>query len=958
MRYTFPARIELRGDRALAGLFISNARALLGGLMQDLAEAKIRSGRVEKRITDDVVIRAEYDGTLARITITARERGGYKPPTTFEVWVPRGIVVYPASDAAPRGWGLPVQLDTTGGATQFDAINRAPGLDVARWTPGGALGQVLLTDAEDAAYPQRSAIVVPALYTNDYGPKLTKPYEAAPTASWRAFRLEFADFAANSPGAGVAESAAIVSNKRAVFTLVNELRDSLSLDPLQLPLRGYYDGGQLYTEIMFETNVLGHFAAQFPATYQTYPERTEKEGFLYPVFHADADSHNKPSGGGAENGMANAASATVIGADPNGYSIYAIVPGANVDAAAAYAAWLASPPHYANMTSTSFNDFFTTTNIGFRGAYAGQQFELRSQWLSAGNRQWISAHDDVPVISWFGFLTQNLAWETWPVAFDNSDDASPPTDPLIVLGPFVDVNGRVWLRYRYGNTTPSAVEKTNDYVLALDSRIFARGRAIAVAPHGGLVWAAAVQKYESPDADTATVYRLIALVHHADDNGGDGLTDGMTRYLRVWWCDLPNDGMLPCTPHSQIRGVYGDEDEGWPWDVVDSPYSWRGGDLVDVGTTGTGPDLLKYASQWTFNALGTKASCLRDYGPLASYADLWVPSATSSYNIAFGLLPRWLELSLVGNAFNPLVASLTVHAAPAGTALQDYDVGDPSGPWTLFAYPLAVGYDAGDAVSFCFNVLLVNTASTPAVNTSNVYYASFRFDGDYDFVPSSVSDGTLYSCAVSRADLGRIAYCDNPSVLDVRDRVVVATGAIQFSQEAPGDIPSLNPEFEPCWVGTSSPVSKIRVWRDGELLLQDATLANPDGVVYAWTALCYTYTTFASHYWIGTQLPLSQSPIVLPAYARTRDAWLLSYLAQPQAHVLLRVTAGSSDCAPYGGSDTICSPTPGSTFVELADDTAVCRGGWATSSFADTAALATMTQTVGANPRFLYARAI
>ena len=623
----------------------------------------------------------------------------------------------------------------------------------------------------------------------------------------------------------------------------------------------------------------------------------------------------------------------------------------------AVAAWLASPEHLANIESTVYDKAFTSTFLGFKRAFAIQEFVHRTQWVSCGNRTWQSMHAEIPVISWFGFQSLNLAWETWPAAMDNSSPTTPPSDPLIILTNLVDSgDGLFWLRYRFASE--GANNATFDYrnaaVPALDGRLFCRGRAFAVAPNGGLIWAAAVQKYESPDSDADNRYRVIILAHHEADQPSDQKTNGMTRYLRVWWCDLPNDSAVPFNPHSTIRGVYGDEDEGWPWDVTNSPYSWRGGTLLDVANSGSSVDRLKYAAQWVFNAAGTEAVCLRDAGEYADFADLYVGASQGSVSVPNGTVPCEVRMTLSNDLFSDLTATLSFAALPTGATPQNFDVGDPSGPWHVITYPIAVGYSAGDVRTYCAKTMLVNPFNVNP-NEPSRYYQSFSFVTNYDYAPSDYHVGTRFSSAVARDDNGRLPYCHEPSVLDIRDQVIAAFGVIQF-YEFDGTVQRANPDFEACWNGTSNPVCKVTFYRAGAAL-STREFANPDGTVFSLFAFCYQTSPAGSHLWIGTQLPLSQNSMLLASYARSGTDWFASYVVQPQASMLYRITSGSSDCDIYTDLDMSCAPTPSSTLTTLLEGDASCRGGWMQASFADEAALADLMQIPGSHPRVLYARA-
>lgn len=963
-RHAFPLRVRYDGDPKVGAQYLGTARNVLGLLMGDLAEANLRSGKRTKKFDGGVEIVALFDGTLPMVTIRVPPPVGGGVEQQIELWIPRGFVFYPASDDAPAGWGAPVQQDTTPPLTQFSPTNLAPGLDTARWTGGGALGQALLSQDDNAGYPKRPGALVPPMYFRvDYGLKPRSnfvPFDN--TVSWAAYRMEFVDFTAQSPDAQGPEQTAIVANKRSAFDLVNGHRVDVGRDPLLLPIRGFYDVAQASAEVMYATHTLGHYSATYPETYATYPDRIEKDGFTSYVDPDDSNSRNKPSGGGGENAAASATSSTIIGVDPNGSNIYDIVPGADIDAAGAYASWIASPEHLANIESTVYDKSFTSTFLGFKHALAVQEFVHRTQWVECGNRQWISREAEVPVLSFFGFQSMNLAWETWPAAFDNSSSTTPPTDPLTILTPLRDTGDKLfWLRYRFASegSNNATFDYRNAAVPALDGRIFCRGRALAVVPNGGWVLAAAVRKYPSSLSTQPDVYRLIAITHHEDDQPSDQKINGMTRYVRVWWCDIPKVSALALNPQSTIRSVYGDEDEGWPWDVVNSPYSWHGTEPIDIGDDGGGVNHLKYASQWAFNSAGTKAVCMRDYGVYADYIDLYRSASQASLYVPNGRTARAIEMTLTAAAAGDnITTSLSFFDEPAGATPQDFDVGDPSGPWHIITTPIAADYDANDELAYCHTTLLVNPFDVDP-QQAGAYYSYFTFNGDYDFAPADYHTGTLFSCSISRSSTNRIPFVNYPSVLDVRDKVVCCFGMVQFKAVNESDFSTMaNPDFA-CWYNNSTDtVARVMYYRDGALL-KDKSVTNPDGTVFSLFALCLQFQAFPpSAYWIGTQLPLSQNPMVLPSYAKNRDGWAASFVVQPQASTLFRVTVPSTDCEIYTDLDMTCVPSPTSTLTTLLEGDAACRGGWMQTSFAEEAALVDMLHITGENPRTLYARAV
>ena len=620
--------------------FIPAARKVLG-LLAD-TKGSVGTAKLVREVAKGVIVTAMFWAGMPIIEIDVQAHGDMvRGKTEAGMWIPEGFVFYPASDDSPNGWGLPVNYNAVEGYEGYFNVfapeNLKPGLDVSRWTPGGCLGQVLVTQKVDAGYPKpkregNELILYPPLYHPQYGPHPTKPQVDAEGA-WKAYRLEFTDYQTNVENTSRAEQAAGKRWKREEFRLLNEHRDGLGLGLVLPPVRGDYDSAQATCEWSLSTHWFGHSCDGFPITWKAYADRGRKNGS---IASEDADisddsMRETPFANPTAEILANAA--TFAGdfeyTDQTGFGVFSGVAFFGViSAQATFDAWMGSPPHKAIIEEPESGTNLlraTFTQIGHRDGMAAAHFHKTHQWVESGNAFWLSEHPEVPILSWQSFTSKNLYGDTWPVRFAASSRQ---------VGP--DILDRTYIHSRNSLLDPpdgEGVGRTSWYQClhyapggyslsagTLGSHIFARGRTIAIAPDSGYVLAAGIAKI----GDAQLIYRLIALCLHKADEPGD-YWDGYTPKVRVWWCDLPAHVLerfngVPVTwfaanPHTIVREKYNPGLFDWPWkDEADWPYQWRGGDAVDVGSSGLGRpagDLKSYASLWQFNASGTKAVCLR-----------------------------------------------------------------------------------------------------------------------------------------------------------------------------------------------------------------------------------------------------------------------------------------------------------------------------------------------------------
>lgn len=932
----------------------------MGEVLSRVKEEKLAVHHRQRVMPDGTTIRCTWDGTTPIITIipgpASDEPAGVKQEAA--VWIPRGFLIYPAAAEHKAGWGLPVIPAAAPNDGPFAAENLDPGLDVERWTAGGPLGQVLLSQDDDAGYNPRDPddyLVAPLFYQADSGIFLTDDYIAPAQRGWGAYRIAFVDFTAQTPEATDEERVRFAAIKRDVFQRVNARRLAIGRKALYLPVKGFYDSAQASAECMAAAGVLGHFSEEFPRTYQTPSDRVVgKDGQRDVARYIYADTRDF-DGVIGENSMANVVPPfETIGTDPNGYPIYRVVAGEDVTANDAFDGWMESDAHRANLESSAW-DKASTTFFGIKNAFAVQHFIRLDDWIPSGNCFWHSVHDDIPPLSWFGFAQRNLAFETWPVAW-NRDPSSPigdcyPGDPFTVF-PFTDEEGRCWLKYRYASGLD---------VPAMDNRIFARGRSIGLAPRGGLVWAAAAVRRTR---DGATVDRLVVLVHHPEDQPADTKHNGATRYLRAWWCDIPERDGLALNPQSIIRGVFGDEENTRPWHKRNYEWSWRGGQLIDVGGTNPeAPDLLKYGSAWRFDRSGTKAICLRDHRAYADWSELY---STNGIVHLSGQEHRAVEL-----VFDPQEdshsATVTFHGDHPGS------VGDPvvwtdahvregslpdifwtggsaalnSATWTAYALIAAADYDADGNPVFAVDGRLVFNAANPIV----YFFGRVGLTDTF----ATMQDRVWYATNLPTHGLAPLDRSGAIHVLDVVGSVGVV-GLVQSIRE--GRSALLNPDYV-CWYDTEAPVIKVNAYRAGALI-DSRSYGNPDGAVMypQWQPCSFRIVGGGSQYVFGLIVELSRSRFLLGSYAQDRNGeYVLTYCLVPQPHVTYWFDApGSGSC---GDATSALSCTPSwfdSPYHAMSDtDPLNSRGGWMTSSIGD---LADLTQTPGTAPHSLYARIV
>lgn len=1005
MAQTHYRELRLRTpDGPVSAELVARARKAVGIAEQHRAFQDLRHFRRLFTYPDGVTIEALWDGTLWIATIRGQRPAVIEPVRIPRppIWVPRGFVVLPASDARPAGWGLPVTPapDTEG---PFDPANLVPGLDVARWNPSGPLGEVLLTRLPDAGYPGvgPGAITVPLLWHREYGPQPPQDDDGRwllnlpplnPT--WSAHRISFEAYRAQQPGLTPEQAAAIAAEKRALFERINLFRETAGRLPLTPPVRGYADTAQASADQAAAAQVLGAWAAAYDPTWRIEGDRLARDGISSRA--AAGDDRNATANGVQVQTARTTAAPTTIGTDPVGQPILDIAGGGppitgeqaadDFEASGYAAAQLLGPAWDAQPGSGS------ALNVGIRDNVAVAHVVRRESWIETGNRQWISSDPAIPMLSWWGAAGLNLADETYPRTGTTPPVGSDPEDQALEFSlwdphtlnrsSLYDPDGFCYLRHVYSDPhLPPEAWRVQPF---WEGRIFCRGRCIAIVPNNGLVWAAAIRR------TTAGGYQLVALVHDPDDepaNLAQARSEGLTRWVRLWRCDLPDVEGLVATPEVCIRGVRG-ATPVWPWDDPDDPYAWTDGQAIDVGTSdGATRDLLVLASQWTFAPDGNSAACARTWGryPEAWRTERGTPryeqeTSLFSWNtFGFGTIfdhtprPGVLRLTLTDSSVTrvwdgfPLEAA-PQYAAPGVPAPRAPTQLPEAGPWIKpalepwpSAWPDLVAVDwAPDGLRFALIAYSRGTVQDFDLrfnhHTYAVAFTAALSTAAADWAPAAIEYGQV-AVKPGSEHLGVVVANAGVLVLGCAAQALVSIGTVpRFLRERAiptSDICADNPAYVLCWADeVDLPWFAVNAWVGGQRVLS-RWHPNPDRVQVNNLYLCHDDGINGD-----PQVQLLMRTIIRPHFARADGAWLLAYTVQPQDGNRAVVSV-AGDCPEFfnGGTGTIyqsaCTPRF-SDLGTLAHGEHRVAGAGAAASFANEDTLMSLMQIPGQGRRLLH----
>jgi hypothetical protein len=435
---------------------------------------------------------------------------------------------------------------------------------------------------------------------------------------------------------------------------------------------------------------------------------------------------------------------------------------------------------------------------------------------------------------------------------------------------FTDARGDCWLNYpRVTAPTVADVEP------GMSRHIYARGRAIAMAPRGGLVWGASV-------IANGTLDRLIALVHHPADQDPDYTTNGWTRYLRVWWCDIPRRASLRVDPQQTICG-----------EEPTDPWGWKGGDLIDVGhmpppsTGGTVPagatSALKYASCWRFSADGTRAVCLRDFGLYTDYSSLY---GVVGIQTRTGMYPRALELTfvpfasstVVGTVWHDYTPGAFAATRPIATPLDTTDT--PTAPvYEYGAIPIAVDYAPNTSLIYAFTAEIAS-----ASHVADISYMYVGVGPAVTTYPSDLLYRRLHGMALRTPSSD---FC--PSGVSVAD---VNTGAFVLEGVKPRiDMMTGGDTGAPCFPYTAELVHGVRMVQRGTLL-DETWYPAPDGVVFSLATVCDSSVGGSG---VFVELPLATSRNVQTHLVNRFGQQIFCSQSSPLPQTVLVLNAPPSD---------------------------------------------------------------
>jgi len=881
---------------------LATARRLLSTVEEAAAFAGLKTYKMRRKMADGTTIEAQINNGTKRVVVDVPKAAPPETPQLLaDLWVPRGFVAYPAWTDATFGVGLPIVAD---GDDPQAKTNLSPGLARKRWTAGGPCGEVLLSPDENAGYPRETEIPTPLMFEVKGGPTLldtqANPDSRAPK-TWGAWRLELTPFVHH-----YSQDSAEV--ELALLDAVNDARPDGASKFVQ-GLRGYARVAEIATTIFFTAGTVQDSSSLYPTTYRTAAERTSKEGYASDFAGATFPAFDRTA-------------------------MFQTVEGRSIGTTATQfvQAWTQTDGN----PVTTFSGKCALLDTGYRGGFMVATFTARDRWIEAGNANWQGKDADLPPISWHNFASLNLAWETFPCQWDYANQA---TLPLLPTGTFTATNGDCWLKYRRNTTSDPAL-----YDLAMGRHIYCRGRSIALAPNGGLVWGACVHTYK--DQNDRSIDRLITLVHHPEDQPTDTQTEGFTRYLRVWWCDVPRKRGLRLAPENTICGT----------DTTDT-WAWRGGDQIDLGsmpapsagwTSGSASaNSLKYNSVWRFSRDGSRAVCLRDYGSQVDYS-------TYLNGMLFitltGHVSRAVELVFsIGQASDgappALETQTTFHDYTAGATADVKAIGtsvpDSNDVWAYpfqetFASPLAVDYDDQNRLIYAYGADatvgqgVVFYASTTVANGAYRYYstyANYTYFGTGDATVAHLSDlanRVLVGCELQTGSLNQRP--DQALVLDV----LSATFAVKLFRprfSAPSNDGSTTVSLAagfPCQNFTTNDVCGVMLMREG-VVQSTEWYPNPDGAIWYLDYPCGLAggSTLAFAY-----LPLAASAQVQGMFAERFGEHVFGYQVSPQPEATFYFSAEPSDtdCGCESKLSDIGSSTSG-TAAQL-----LPRGGKAFSS--------------------------
>lgn len=772
------------------------ARKLVGGLIE-LGGVPTR----EWRLADGTRIHATLVGDVPKVVIEQAAATSTESPPPVTLWLPRGFLVRPASSAAPLGVGLPVVADTNAGP--YDDPNLAPGLDFARWTAGGPLGEVLITPDDNAGYPADRYSIAAPLFYSELGPN---PYasadaDSAPldlTPTWRAFRPSFVDFDNAFPDD-------ILPLRRAMFTALNAYRAGAGVSVAYLMPRGFYRpaGGLSALLSQFGTTQSG-----YPAGYQSTDQRLLKDG-------------------GWSYTAQNYRELVALGGAPS-----------NV-----LTAWESA--HTADLQLAPADNAPVFADVGCNAGNWALALQPREHWLMAGRRSYAPQDAALPPISWDGPPSLNLGWLTWPIQYRNHTVYSPAS--------LFHADGTFWLSFSTG---------TYGHRPAFGPHVYCRGRTLGTLPGTGFVLGAAIQT--TANADRLVVIACMQADNAALNSATQGLTQVAHVYyadfprgtgLRLH-ADGPATTLQPTGPNAVIdaQSVYW-QDGGTvvlPGTRYISAWAFNadGSKALCLRDLSTAQDRVNEIAAKATSVAGSTTGQWWNVGCMDGAHDV-------------GEAPQLVELAL--GSF-PLGSPMLTTPACASVSSRKQDDTLPLAPASYpgqgtipiahsAVVPLAASYGSNGLPQIVYaavaQLLLAGfMASThPGPLAEVLGSTAYRYLGLGDLSAQYDSDLqmlTLYGCDV--AVDGMDCNASPPQVLDVPTLTVLAdgarceralsyaTGLVQASGTYNYALLAFNPAAPTEALNTGTPVHVVRLYRQGALV-DESAYAHPYGQVFAYRSL-------------------------------------------------------------------------------------------------------------------------
>jgi hypothetical protein len=456
-----------------------------------------------------------------------------------------------------------------------------------------------------------------------------------------------------------------------------------------------------------------------------------------------------------------------------------------------------------------------------------------------------------------------------------------------------------------GNFYAACYQSTYVQRPALGPHIYCRGRAIARLPVGGLVLGAAIRVM-------ADVDRLIVVAHQQDDNAAlDWMTEGYTRFTRVWYFDFPRTKALRLHADTLVT-------------------EWNDGGLYDVGG-------IKYESLWSFTADGSRAVCLRETATIAELID----SATGAqsltdtlhYSVTAGISTLYsgaikgavVELVAASSGTFTLTTSTLASTSAAGYT-EDYNtlphhprwLDDSPGTVITTHYPLtalAADYvDGAVRVAYAgIDYANIQNATGAPPDTGAIQVSWLRFyylgvGGTSEVYTKDLPTPTLVGSSAVVPEIDSM-LARTPQVMDLARGLFVCSGydphfTAAISTDTSGSSPALVVDYQPnaasqvCMLDTDSPVHRVRVWRDGGVL-SDRAYPHPSPAL--WNAydpnetLARTLQTVAAPPTVLQDMLVSQ--FVQPFSARRFGEEIIGYQVGINNNLAF-YTDFSGQCAP------------------------------------------------------------